>query len=858
MSFFNRNIFFSFLFLAAILRADPLIHKLNLFFIADSAAQLSVPDTTASLKDSVQKKKYDVDSIIYSSGSDSIIFRIKARKMEVYGKGDMKYKDTKLKSGKIFIDFETDMIEAYSKDPDSVTGKRQYLPVLNDKGEEYTGNQMRYNYRTTKGFITYAKTDADEASYSGAKIKKVDRETFFVENGVYTTCEEDEPHYFFYGSQMKVIQKQQMMGRWIWLAFGNVPFPIPLPFAIIPMQSGRRSGILPPAYGERAGYGKYFSRFGYFWALSDYMDLSLTGDYYTRGGYAANSRFRYAKRYGFTGNLEGNFSDLIQGESGDPDRQEQKNWSISWVHNQALTPTSRFDVNLFFMSTNYLRQNSIDYNQLLTNEIVSNANYYTTWEESGSSLSLNYKRNQNLSNGNITEYLPSVSFSKSQFYPFRRKSAVGDQSWYEYIGFNYNGQLLNRRTKESGELDTRGGIQHSVGFSASPKWGYITISPSISYRELWYNKRIERLSVASSAGTDSIITDDKDEINFVRTFSTGVGVSTKVYGIYPANALGVAAFRHIVQPSVSFSYTPDFSKNFWGYYGTYKKLDGTEVTYNKFEKEIYGGASSRESRVMSFRVDNIFEMKTLVDPRDTTSKEEKLQLLNLSADAGYDFNADSIKLSDIRLSYRTQVGQWLSLSGGSSYSLYDSDENGREINKTLLGENKGFVRMKSFSFSASTSLSGDRMKSDEKSEEGEAAEEAYTPAVPNREGIYRGIYDRGDVDFSIPWSISLGYNYSVNKFAPGRFSEYSSLNANLNFSLTKAWKFVMSGNYDFKQKEFSAPQIGVSRDLHCWIMNFTWNPIGYARGYRLEIRVKAAQLQDLKVTKSDNFFSGRR
>ncbi|NUN07870.1 MAG: LPS-assembly protein LptD [Ignavibacteriaceae bacterium] len=837
----------------------------RLFIFADSTGNGIIQgNDTTSFSDTAVKKRYDVDSVIYTTGTDSIIFRIRSKKMEVHGKGDIRYKETKLKSGRIYIDFETDMIEAYGKPPDSATGKTSDLPVLNDKGEEYTGTQMRYNYKTTRGFITYAKTDAEDASYSGAKIKKVDKTTLFVENGVYTTCEADEPHYYFFSSQMKVIQKEQMMGKWIWLAFGNVPFPIPLPFAIIPLQSGRRSGILAPAYGERAGYGKYFSRFGYFWAISDYMDLALTGDYYTKGGYAANSRFRYAKRYDFTGNLDGNYSDLVRGEETDPDREEQKNWSLSWVHNQAITPTSRFDMNLFFMSSNYFRENSIDYNQLLTNEIVSNANYYTTWEESGASLSLNYKRNQNLSNGNITEYLPSLSFSKSQFYPFRGKSSIGDQKWYEYIGISYNGQLQNRRIKESGNFQSRGGIQHSVGFSASPKWGYITITPSVSYRELWYNKRIERKVVTSSTGSDSVVTNDINEYNFVRTFSTGVGVGTKLYGIAQVNSMGVAALRHIIQPSVSFSYTPDFSKDFWGYYDKYRLSDGTEVTYNKFEREIYGGASSRESRVMNMRVDNIFEMKTLADPRDTTSKEEKIQLLNLSADAGYDFNADSLKLSDIRLGYRTQVGQWLNLYGGSSYTIYDSDENGRPLNKILLDENKGFVRMKSFSFSASTSLSGDRIqekKSDcqgEGCEDEETEEAAYAPAIPTRGGIYKGIYDREEVDFSIPWSISLGYNYSVNKIAPGKFSEYSTINANFNFSLTKAWKIVMSGNYDFKRKEFSAPQIAISRDLHCWLMNFTWNPIGYARGYRLEIRVKASQLQDLKVTKSDNFFSGRR
>ncbi len=819
-------------------------------------------DSSKVLQDSLAlhdstKKSTDIDSIIYSSAKDSIIFFLDQKKMHIYGSGDMRYKDTELKSGKIIVDFETSNVESFGLGKDSVTNKEIEAPVLVDKKEEYKGMRMRYNFKTTKGYITYAASEIEQASYSGAKIKKVDKKTFFIENGVYSTCTLEHPHYYFFGSEMKMIQKEQLIGKWIWLAFGDVPFPIPIPFVVFPLESGRRSGLLAPAIGERAGYGRYFSRFGYFWAISDYMDLSLTADYYTKGGYNLNSRFRYLKRYDFTGNLETSFSNLHQGEKTDPDYNEQKDWRLRWVHNQTITPSSQLDINLEFMSGNYFKQNSADYSQLLRQQIVSNANYHKSWEESGSSISLGYTRNQDLSSGNITEFLPTFSFSKSQMYPFKRKKVVGEQKWYELIGLNYNNQFQNRRVKQNGQLAIRGGIQHSLNISASPKFGYINISPSFSYRELWYNKRIKKENMVSPfSGADSAVISDLKQLQFVRTFSLGVSASTKIYGIFQPQRFGIAALRHTILSSISYSYQPDFSKQKWGYYDSYKNSKGEEVRYSKYEREIFGGASSGESQSLSFSLGNIFEMKTMTDRTDTTSKEKKIQLLNLNAGIGYNFAADSVRFSDLNLSYRTQVGDLLSLSGSSTYSLYDYKENGDAINKFLINEGKGFLRLRSFNFSISTTFSGDKLKASEenKTEDSLRQQEA---AFQKNNKMYRGIYDSQEPDFSIPWSVSLNYNYSESRYNPLKPTRYSTISGSANISLTKFWKISVSGSYDITGKQFSAPQVMISRDLHCWLMNFTWNPIGTYTGYRLEVRVKAPQLQDLKITKTDNFFSGR-
>jgi lipopolysaccharide assembly outer membrane protein LptD (OstA) len=814
----------------------------------DSTSYLTAADTS-------KKKTYDVDSVIYSSSSDSLIFYVNKKKMDIYGNGELKYKQTDLRSAEIFVDFNTNNIEAFGVPSDSIPNKFVGTPVLNEGGEEYTGKRMTYNFKTLRGFISSAGTKTGGAIYTGAKIKKIDKNDYFIKDGIYTTCENDTPHYYFYASEMKVVQKKEIVAKWIWLYFGGVPFPLPLPFAVFPIESGRRSGIIPPVFGQSASQGNYFSNFGYFWAINDYVDVNLQGSYWTRGSFELKSRFRYNKRYDYFGNLSGGYRFSRFGDIGDNDCSKQINWNLQWSHSQNIDPSLKFNANMQFTSGNYFKTTSTDLSQVLQNQIYSNATLLKTWEESGNSLSLSYSRKQDLQNGNIEEQLPNLTFNKSQSYPFKGEG-VGKQKWYELFGYSYTGRFLNNRVKTGGNLKIRGGILHTITTSFSPKIGYFSITPNFQYQEKWYNKRIEKYAVKGYQGDDStVVTKDIKEINFVRTFSTGLTASTRFFGIFQPNMFGISAVRHTVTPSISYSYRPDFSKPNWGYYDTYN-FNGQQIKYDKYGQEVFGGASSGEQQSISFRVGNLFEMKTQADPTDTTSKEKKIQLLNLDASMGYNFAADSLKFSDLLLNFRTSIGDLLSFNGSSQFTPYDySEATKSRINKFLINEGKGFLRMTNFQFSVSTSLSGEKLKS----KEGENnTPEDSSEIMQNENRVYKGIYEEGkEADFSIPWNVSLTYNYTLNRPTPLEFTEFSTISGGFNFNLTPNWKFSFSGSYDFKQKEFAAPQIRISRDLHEWVMNFTWNPIGIARGYYFEIKIKAPQLQDLKVTKSSNFYSNR-
>jgi lipopolysaccharide assembly outer membrane protein LptD (OstA) len=835
--------------------------------VKDTAKLLSRDTVKTVLKDSTQtdtaktKKGNDIDAVVFSTAVDSMTMNVKSRKMQLYGKGEIKYKTTDLKGAKIFVDYETNELEAYGI-PDSTGKQLKDTPVLTDGGQVYDGQRMRYNFKTQQGFISAASNKVKDTRYEGEKVKKVDKETFFIEDGIFTTCSEKEPHTYFSASEMKVMTNDKIIAKWVFMHICGIPIPIPLPMAVIPNQTGRRSGIIIPGYGDDVNRGLYLSHLGYFLALSDYFDLAMTTDLYSRGGYGLKGRFRYNKRYNFSGELNAGYSNTRT------DDVNNREWNLSLNHNQNITPTSTLVAQLQFQSASYNTYNTYDYNTLMRQQVFSRATYSKTFEDFGASLSLSYQRTQNIKDGTYTETLPSFNFSKTTFYPFKSKSKSGviDQKWYDLIGVNYSANFDNQRIKDTSSTKINAGIKHALTINASPKIGYFTITPSFNYTEKWYPKHIEMEGVP--AGVDSTgkekyttVTREINKFSFVRSFSLGVSASTRIYGIMPAGFLGIEAFRHTVTPTISYNYTPDFSSESWGYYGTYKNNDGKLVKYDKFGNEIYGGSGSGESQYLSFGIGNVFELKTIKDPTDTTSQSKKIQLLNFSIGSGYNFAADSLKLAALNTSFRTQIGELLDFSGTANYTFYDANSEGTRINKYLASAGKGLFRLTNFYFSVSTNLSAEKFRSNEekksKNEEMLNDGNMTKPNINNSDVM--NINTDNSPDYSIPWNLALSLNYNSDHSNPNKPSTASSsMSANFSMNLTKKWKLSFYGNYDFQSKLISAPQITVNRDLHCWEMNLTWRPLGSYKGFYFVIRMKAPEFQDIKVEKTDGQFSGLR
>jgi len=825
-------------------------------------------DTTA-LADTSKKKESGIDTSVVYASVDSIVYSYPERLMHMYGKGDVKYRTMGLKSERIDVDWNDNTMEAYGVLDSSRIGKTDSLkhlytgtPVMVDGGETYEGWKIGYNFKSQKGRISLGETSMGDGYYHGEQIKKVDKDMLFIANGIFTSCDLDDPHYYFYSPRMRVTLHDKIVAEPIYLYVADVPVLV-LPFGVFPSQGGRHSGIIAPAYGEDVNRGKYISHLGYYSAISDYMDLSAGGDWYTEGGWRGFSTFHYAKRYDFTGSLTGEYSRLIIGEKSDANYQNEANYRVNLTHNQTIDPTTRLDVNFTFASNNSY-QTSNNYSDYLQQEIYSNATLTKSWEGTNNSMSINISRRQELVDHSIDATIPTIDFSHTLSYPFRRTQksrglgTTPDESyaWYELIGVGYSGEYIHRESKTAtaDSIDypdrfvhyDRQGIEHNFTINAAPKAGYFTISPYVNYYERWYDKSVTVDSVNRS--TNAPVLRDVDGFNAVRYFNTGLSASTKLYGMFQPPIPGIAGFRHTLTPSLSYTYQPDFSKPGFGYYGTYVDTLGQTQSYNKFQKEVYGGAPAGESQAIGLNVGNLFEMKT--EDTDSLHKGTKYQLLNLGASLSYNFAASEFKLSDLALNYRTDIAQFLNISGNSSYRFYDYDRALNErINKLLISEGKGIAQLTSIGVNLSTTFKGDKKTRESETHPIDSTEITSTQNGTFAPSGYRGVYDEVPPDFSIPWNLGLSFSFFQNQENPSVKTRSVNLNANLGFNLTDNWKFSAVGGYDLIRSQFAAPRITIDRDLHCWTMNFTWTPIGPLAGYRFELKLKAPQLQDIKLTK---------
>ena len=840
------------------------LHSLSLFLMllvvgsvhaqpvsADTTkARISVQDTT---KRSVNA---GVDTVVNYSAKDSIIYSLRTRYMNMYGKSEMQYQTIGLKAERVNVNWDNATLIAHGVSDtvkiDSVIGK----PIMRDGGEEYKGDQVKYNFRTRKGKIVIGNTQMDNGYYIGDQIKKVDPDVLCVADGIYTTCDLKDPHFYFASPKMKVYVRDKVVAEPIYLYVADVPV-FALPFGVVPAHGGRSSGLIAPGYGEDNRFGWYLSHLGYYWAASDYWDLASVFDLYAQGRWQNQTNIRYSLRYKFGGSITARITSSPLGEPSDPGYTKSRDYYFNITHGQQISPSSNLQINFTFMNSNYFKNNSFNLSEILQQNIISNATYSKSWESSNRWLSINVSRDQNLVTDETSEQLPAISFSQGTIFPFRKQTKSrglstipeSDLSFVELLGFNYNANFTNSSQKigwsdsiktspmeQSQTLEKdfnrtkTQSLSQGMSLSISPKLGYFTVSPSFTFNDTrsWTQFNGFRKSA------DSLKADSANNPQSIKgILSTGVNTSTRFYGLFQPNVFGITAIRQTVTPSFGLFYN----------------------------KQIYGENIPKYSMIGSFNMGNNFEMK--YQKSDSEKTENKLQLLNLSGNFNYDFAADSLRFSDVGINYRTDIGQYLSIGGSASYNLYMFDttannHQGGRVNKFLLGEKGKFGDLTSFSLSLSTSFKGDKKQKPgdagipEKVRQEQEAVSGEGSTQPSQQKMYYSIYDREDADFSIPWNVTLGYNFSQSQPNPQSYSRSSTVNASLSFNLTEKWQVASSGSYDFVRDQHFIPSVSVTRDLHCWTMSFSWYPMGTLEGYRFELKVKAPQLQDLKITKQSN------
>ncbi len=865
----------------------------------DSIAK-NLPDSV-NLSAPRKQKSNQIDAEINYTAEDSIVFLGNGTGF-LHGKSDIKYKNIELKADFIRVKMDSSLI--FARGTKDSLGTKVGEPEFSEGESKYTSRELTYNLKTKKGYIRQAVTQQGEGYIISDRTKKTADETLCIAGGKYTTCDNhDHPDFYLSLSKGKVKPGSYIVAGPAHLVVEDVPLPIALPFGFFPFTDKYSSGILMPNFEDELTRGFGLTNGGYYFAINDYMDMEFRGDVYTKGTWSLNATSTYRKRYKYSGNLNISYREDVTGEKDMPDYNKANNMSIRWSHSQdqKANPNFTFSSSVNFSTSGYNKSNINSYSRPeLNSENTkgSSISFSKRFPESPFSLSGSVLINQRTKDSTISLTLPNISLSMSRIYPLKRKNPIGKERWYEKISMSYSGTIANSiDTKEyklltsSFSRDWRNGMRHSIPVSATFNiLKYINVSPSINYNERWY---MQSFNQSWDATTKRVKTDTINGFNRVYDFNMGVSASTKLYGFYiPIRALfgdKIDRIRHVVTPSLGFSYMPDFGDPMWGYYGSYIRqvadsqdptlFHNETVEYSHYAGSLYGTPGKGKSGSLNFSLGNNVEMKVRND-KDTTGTVpfKKVSLIdNFTVSGSYNLAADSMRWSTFNANLRIKLGKSysLSLSGGFDPYMYGLNRSGNpvRINK-LRWENGRFPRFLGTSTSYSYTLSNETLKKlfDKKkggSSNSDKATEPETDAsfdkdqtdeTKNKDKRKANLGEGGYEKVTIPWSISINYSIrygNTNEFDKTKMEYKMAFTHNLSFSgnlsLTSNWKFSTSTSYDFKAKEFTYTNLNITRNLHCWQMTGSVVPFGVYKSYTFRIGVNASMLADLKYDKRSGY-----
>ena len=844
--------------------------------------------------DTLPKKKETLEGKVNYTAQDSIVFT-KGNMGYLYGDADVKYQDIAIKGEKITMSMDSSLIGA-TFGVDSL-GKEYGYPIFDDKGTQYEMKNVRYNFKTEKAFISNIVTEQGEGYIVAKEAKKNDDNSFYMLNAKYTTCDlHDHPHFYLNLSKAKVRPGEDVVTGPAWLVVADVPlFPIVLPFAFFPFNETYSSGIIMPSYGDEMERGFYLHNGGYYFAISDYFDLSLTGEIYTKGTWGAGVQTNYRKRYKFSGNLNAYYLKTILGEKDMPDYSASTDFRVSWTHSQDpkanMYRTLSASVNYSTSSYNQRNLNSRYRREATNNTKSSTVNLTQRFPDSPWNLSATASVNQVSRDSTISATLPNISANMNRIYPFKRKNAIGDERWYEKISMSYSGEFRNSiHTKESEFMkanivkDWQNGMRHSIPISATfSLFDYINISPSFNYTERWYTGK--ELQEWDPIAKRHVVSDTIYGFNRVYDFNTSVSINTKLYGMYvPWKMFGdkVQAIRHVFTPSISIGYRPDFGAPQFNFYETYSYRneygEDVEHTYSPYSSMMFGAPSRGKQGNIGFDFKNNLEMKIRSENDSTGAK--KISLIDdLGINFSYNMMADSLKWSMVNTNMRLKLSKSYTLSLNATWDpyLYEVNENGRpiKVDKLRVLNGKGFGRLystgTSFSYSINqdtfSKLFGDKDDKNNKDDvpNGNIVDDGTIGGEPeyedprnqpesmlNQEGDSQEFDRYGYARTNVNWNLSFNYSlrYGYGDFDTSKLEYKGELTHSLGISgslqPTKNWNFTFNTDYNFDLNKFTYVNCTLTRDLHCWSMSASFIPIGPYKSYNFMIRAKSSLLQDLK------------
>lgn len=856
-------------------------------------------DSTAFRRDSLRRadstsradslsllEKSSLTRPAFSGAKDSIRqdFSNGQRKMYYWGEVEVSYENIKLKADYMEYDMATGTVYARGT-YDSLSREWKGQPEMTQGKQTFSMEEIRYNFNTRKARITNMITREDDGILHGKNIKMMPDRSINITKGKYTVCDLEHPHYYLKLSSAKVVTKpsQKTVFGPAHLVVEDVDLPIGIPFGFIPKRPDRATGLLMPSFGEENARGFYLRDAGMYFVLGDYFDMSLTGDYYTLGSWAANLNSRYMVKYKFNGNLAINYSVDQTGEKGSTDFFQSKNFGVRWSHSQdsKAHPGTSFSASVNFSSPSNSRYNSHSVSEALQNQISSSISYSKNWNGKFN-LSVNALHSQNSRDSSYSFTLPNITFSVSTFYPFKIKNRVGKERIYEKFALGYNTSLQNKinfKASEFGEpgfLDKfQNGMTHnfSIKLPDFTLLKYLNVAPSVSYGMNWFFRKSEAYFDRETNSVKMEMGKQFGHFGTTHNYSGSVSMSTRLYGMYDFGKFHkVQAVRHVISPSVSMSFSPEKGKAFNGW-RTLNYVDTLGVQksydYNIYQGQINSAPGKGKSATMSLSIGNNLEAKVR-DMKDTTGTgTKKVKILDqLNLTTGYNFLADSLKMNNVGVSMSTSVFGKLGINGNMNFDPYAIDGKGKRVNRYNILETGVPLRLTNVSGSLSYSLSGKgTVKGNDGSKSGGG--DSGNAADYYRRIYYHpvtGEYIPGGwlyyTNPNVPWSVNFNYNFSMNRsyeFINDQLQKKDNYTQTLgvqgNIQLTPKMSVQAQSGWDFTAMKMTTTQFSFRYDLHCFNISVSWVPSGMYQSYSFLISANAAALADLlRFKKSTSYW----
>ena len=855
--------------------------------LPDSLATDSLRNDTLAL-DSVPKRQETITAPVDFEASDSIVFTQNGF-AHLYGDSKVTYDQINLAADVISMNIDSTTVFAYGRE-DSL-GNVKGKPVFTEGDTPYETNQIRYNFNSKKGVISNIVTQQGEGYVIGNNAKKGANDEIYLKQGIYTTCDNhDHPHFYMQMTYAKVRPKKNVVTGPAYLVVEDVPLPIAVPFFFFPFNSTYSSGILMPTYMDDSNRGFGLTNGGYYFAISDNIDLALRGDIFTKGSWAINAATNYVKRYKYSGNFQASYQITKTGDKGLPDYSEAKDFKIVWSHRQdaKANPNTTFSASVNFSTSSYEKTNINNlYNAqaMAQNTKTSSVSYSRNFPDQKLNISLSTNIAQTTRDSSISITLPDLNISLSTIFPFKRKVAVGNERWYEKISLRYSGRFsasINTKDdlifKKNYIKDWRNGMKHDIPISATfTVLKYFNVTPSLNYTERWYSQKIKK--DWDPVKQQVVNTDTIYGFHRVYDYNGSISVNTKVYGMYQPMFMKKKQIqiRHIITPEVSFSGSPDFGSSRYGYYDSYVRRDlnglpRDTVTYSMYEGSLFGVPGRGKSGMVNFRLSNNLEMKY----RDKNDSIHKVSLIDeLGFGLSYNLAAETKPWSNLSMNLRMKLTKNYTFSMSTSFATYayEFDKNGNVIegNKTEWSYGR-FGRFQGYGTSFNYTLNNETIKKlftkKEKKEDNNKDKDANNaegneppPDVDNNQPqqkrkVQAATDDEGYQKNVILWSVNLstGFNIREDRSKPinKRTMRYpykislNALNINGNLKLTNGWAMNFNTGYDFETKKVVQTSFNISRDLHCFTMTAAISPFGQYKYYNFTIRATASILQDLK------------